>query len=78
MNKKTIARFIHDFAESKYRDLIPYSVIESSITELPNGRFGFNCHDTLKRYGIDINQFKRDFSELILIFNYTPEKSEKS
>lgn len=78
MNKKLIARFIHDFAESNYRDLIPYSLIESSITEFPDGRFGFNCHDMLKRCGIDINQFKRDFSELILIFNYTPEKSEKS
>lgn len=78
MNKKTIARFIHDFAESKYRDLIPYAVIEDSITEFHNGRFGFNCHDLMKRYRIDLNQFKKDFSELILIFNYTPEKSEKS
>lgn len=78
MNKKAIARFVHDFAEYKYRDLIPYSIIEDSITELPNGRFGFNCHDTLKRCQIDINQLKRDLSELILIFNYTPEKSEKS
>lgn len=72
MNKKLVGRFIHAFVETKYRDLIPYSVIESSITELPDGRFGFNCHDLMKRYEIDIDQLKRDFSELILFFNYTP------
>ena len=71
MNKKLIARFIHDFVESKYRDLISYSVIENSITEYPDGRFGFNCHDMMMKYGISIDQFKKDFSELILIFNKT-------
>jgi len=71
MNKKLIARFIHDFVESKYRDLIPYSVIENSVTEYSDGRFGFNCHDLMMKYGIGLDQFKRDFSDLILIFNKT-------
>jgi hypothetical protein len=69
MNKKSIARFIHDFVESKYRDLISYSVIENSITEYPDGRFGFNCHAMLEKYGISIDQFKKDFSSLLTIFS---------
>jgi dsRNA-specific ribonuclease len=69
MNKKSIARFIHDFVESKYRDLISYSVIENSITEYPDGRFGFNCHSMLEKYGIGIDQFKKDFTDLLTIFS---------
>lgn len=69
MNKKSIARFIHDFVESKYRDLISYSVIENSITEYPDGRFGFNCHAMLEKYGIGIDQFKKDFTDLLTIFS---------
>lgn len=69
MNKKSIARFIHDFVESKYRDLISYSVIENSITEYPDGRFGFNCHAMLEKYGISIDQFKKDFTDLLTIFS---------
>jgi hypothetical protein len=69
MNKKSIARFIHDFVESKYRDLISYSVIENSITEYTDGRFCFNCHAMLEKYGISIDQFKKDFSDLLTIFS---------
>lgn len=69
MNKREIAKFIHKFVEWKYRDLIAYTEIENAVIEYPDGRFGFNCHAVLEKYGIGIDQFKKDLSDMLLIFN---------
>ena len=71
MNKSKVALFIHCFVESKYKNLIAHKVIEDAVIEYPDGRFGFNCHAVLEKYGIGIDQFKKDFADLLLIFNRT-------
>lgn len=68
MNKREIANFIHKFVEWKYHGLIAYSDIEKGVIEFPDGRFGFNCHKSLEHYGIRLDQFKKDFSDLLTIF----------
>ena len=71
MNKREIASFIHSFVECKYHNLISYNEIENAVIEYSDGRFGFNCHAVLEKYGIGIDQFKKDFADLLLIFNRT-------
>jgi hypothetical protein len=71
MNKREVANFIHKFVEWKYHGLIAYSEIEKAVIEYPDGLFGFNCHAVLEKYSIGIDQFKKDFSDLLLIFNRT-------
>jgi len=71
MNKREIANFIHKFVEWKYHGLIAYSEIEDAVIEYQDGRFGFNCHAVLEKNEIDIDQFKKDFADLLLIFNRT-------
>lgn len=72
MNKREIAKFIHSFVECKYHDLISYFDIENAVTYYPDtDRYGFNCHKVLEKYGIGIDQFKKDFADLLLIFNRT-------
>lgn len=69
MNKREIANFIHKFVEWKYSGLIAYREIENAVIEYPDGRFGFNCHAVIEKYGIGIDQFKKDFADLLLVFN---------
>ena len=69
MKKKDIAHFIHAFVEDKYKGLIPFSRIYDAVIEFPDGRFGFNSHEVLERYGINLDQFKTDFSNLLTIFS---------
>ncbi len=79
MNKREIAKFIHEFVEWKYHDLISYNEIEKAmIYYQDSNKYGFNCHAVLEKYGIGIDQFKKDFSDLLTIFSRVEEKSEKS
>lgn len=72
MNKREIAKFIHSFVECKYHGLIAYFDIENAVTYYSDtDRYGFNCHKVLEKYGIGIDQFKKDFADLLLIFNRT-------
>jgi hypothetical protein len=69
MNKREVSNFIHKFVEWKYHGLIAYSELEKAVIEYPDGRFGFNCHAVLEKYGIGIDQFKKDLSDMLLVFN---------
>ena len=70
MNKREIANFIHKFVEWKYHYLIAYSEIEKGMIYYPDSnKYGFNCHAVLEKYGIGIDQFKKDFSDLLMIFS---------
>ena len=70
MNKREIANFIHKFVEWKYHDLIAYKEIENAMIYYPDSnKYGFNCHAVLEKYGIGIDQFKNDLSDLLLIFS---------
>lgn len=75
MKKRDIAHFIHAFVESKYKGLIAYSEIEKAVIEFPDGRFAFNSHEALEHYGIKLDRFKKDFSDLLTIFSRVEEKS---
>ncbi len=72
MNKREIANFIHKFVEWKYHGLIAYNEIEKGMVYYPDSNsYGFNCRPLLEKYGIGIDQFKKDLADLLLIFNRT-------
>ena len=76
MNKNIIAEFLYEFITTKYHineevDEVSIKDILSSIKTFDDANFAYNCHDVLEKCGIGIDQFKKDFSDLLLIFNRT-------
>ena len=77
MNKKIIAEFLYEFIKSKYNinvgelDKVAFSDVVDGLKTVDDTRFTFNCHQVLEAAGIGIDQFKKDFAELLLIFNRT-------
>lgn len=77
MNNKIIAEFLYEFITSKYHindgelDKVSFRDVVDGLKTVDDGRFTFNCHKVLEKYGIGIDQFKKDFADLLIIFDRT-------
>lgn len=77
MDKKIIAEFLYEFITSKYGindgelDKVTFRDVVDGLKTIDDTRFTFNCHHVLEAAGIGIDQFKKDFADLLLIFNRT-------
>lgn len=77
MDKKIIAEFLYEFISSKYDindgelDKVTFRDVVDGLKTVDDARFTFNCHQVLEAAGIGIDQFKKDFADLLLIFNRT-------
>ena len=75
MDKKTVAEFLYEFITSKYNindgvlDKVTFCDVVAGLKSEDNGHFTFNCHHVLEAAGIGIDQFKKDFSDLLTIFS---------
>jgi hypothetical protein len=73
-----VANIIQTFIKVKYEKDIYLNDIASNIKVFDNGKFYFNCHDFIEKNGLKLDQFKKDFNELITIYSYFTNKKEES